>query len=133
MGAESRRLAAKADTDEFNDLVVLPPYPRVMGTDVPEFAIDKTVELDRVDFIDEYLDSCTTIALQCAVNMTDGDIFTVGYDGYPGNILSEKEVALTHENKTIFEAFQQRNRHKLKSLTPSLYKELEVTSIYQYI
>lgn len=133
VGAESRRLAAKADTDEFNDLVVLPPYPRVMGTDVPEFAIDKTVELDRVDFIDEYLDSCTTIALQCAVNMTDGDIFTVGYDGYPGNILSEKEVALTHENKTIFEAFQQRNRHKLKSLTPSLYKELEVTSIYQYI
>lgn len=133
VGTEGRRLASQVDKETFNGIVILPPYPRAMGTEVPEFAENATVELDAVEFVNGYLDSCTTIALQCALNITDGDIYTIGYDGYPGNILSEKEVSLTHENKTIFEAFQSKTNHKLKSLTPSLYKELEVISLYQYI
>ena len=104
-----------------------------MGTEVPVYTKKSTVELTSVDFIDQFKDSVTTIALQLAINLTDGDIFVIGYDGYPGNVLSEKEVALTNENKTIFEAYQQTKGQQLKSLTPSLYKDLNVVSVYQYI
>ena len=67
------------------------------------------------------------------MNLTDGGIFVIGYDGYPGNVLSEKEVSLTNENKTIFNAFKEARGEQLKSLTPSLYRDLEVVSVYQYI
>ncbi len=133
VGNEGHRLTANVGADNFQGTCVLPPYPRTMGTEVPDYAEEHTVELASVDFIDEYKDSVTTIALQLAMNLTDGDIFVVGYDGYPGNVLSEKEVALTNENKTIFEAYYKSKGVQLKSLTPSLYKDLEVVSIYQFI
>jgi 4-hydroxy 2-oxovalerate aldolase len=133
VGNEGRRLTANVGENKFKGTCVLPPYPRTMGTEVPAYAKKSTVELTSVDFIDQFKDSVTTIALQLAINLTDGDIFVIGYDGYPGNVLSEKEVALTNENKTIFEAYQQTKGQQLKSLTPSLYKDLNVVSVYQYI
>ena len=104
-----------------------------MGTEVPEYAEDVTFELEEVSFTSEYKDSVTTIALQLALQLTDGDIYVVGYDGYAGNVLSEKEVALTSENKAIFNAYKQVKGQVLKSLTPSVYKELIVESVYQFI
>ena len=103
-----------------------------MGTEVPAYAEKNTLELPSVDFTSEFKDSVTTIALQTALNLAS-DIYVVGYDGYPGNVLSEKEVALTHENKTIFEAYAKAKGETLKSLTPSLYKDLIVESVYQFI
>ena len=67
------------------------------------------------------------------MTLTEQNIYVVGYDGYPGNILSEKEVALTNENKAIFTAYQIFRKSALKSLTPSIYKELDVKSVYQFI
>ena len=142
VGTESRRMAANVtnpnvnanpNEDWFKDAVILPPYPRTMGTEVPAFAEKHTYELPSVDFINDYKDSSTTIAFQQALAIASGEIYTVGYDGYPGSVLSEKEMALTHENKTIFEAFAKANGGTLKSLTPSLYKELQVVSVYQFI
>lgn len=89
-----------------------------MGTEVPAYAKKSTVELTSVDFIDQFKDSVTTIALQLAINLTDGDIFVIGYDGYPGNVLSEKEVALTNENKTIFEAVSADKRAAVEVTDP---------------
>ena len=133
VGTESRRMAANVKAEGFKDAVILPPYPRTMGTEVPAFAEEHTYELPSVDFINDYKDSSTTIAFQLALAITSGEIYTVGYDGYPGSVLSEKEMALTHENKTIFEAFAKANGGTLKSLTPSLYKELQIVSVYQFI
>lgn len=133
VGTEGRRLSVNVDNEQFDDIAILPPYPRTMGTEVPEFASKNTYELKSVDFIDGYFDSCTAIALQTAMTLSSGEIYVVGYDGYPGNILSEKEMVLTNENKSIFEAFKTQTGDRLKSLTPSLYKELEVNSVYQYI
>lgn len=142
VGTESRRMAANVtnpnvnanpNEDWFKDAVILPPYPRTMGTEVPAFAEKHTYELPSVDFINDYKDSSTTIAFQLALAIASGEIYTVGYDGYPGSVLSEKEMALTHENKTIFEAFAKANGGTLKSLTPSLYKELQIVSVYQFI
>lgn len=133
VGNEGHRLTANVGAERFQGTCVLPPYPRTMGTEVPPFAVNNTVELPFIDFAEQYKDSVTTIALQLAMNLTDGEIFVVGYDGYPGNILSEKEMALTNENKTIFNAFKRVRGKHLKSLTPSLYKELKVVSVYQFI
>lgn len=133
VGNEGRRLTANVGADKFNGTCVLPPYPRIMGTEVPAYAEAHTVELASIDFTDQFKDSVTTIALQLAMNLTDGEIFVLGYDGYPGNILSEKEVSLTFENKIIFEAFKNVKGEQLKSLTPSLYKDLNIVSVYQYI
>jgi 4-hydroxy 2-oxovalerate aldolase len=65
--------------------------------------------------------------------ISDGQLFLVGYDGYLGSVLSEKEVTLTSENSTIFKAYKHSQGRELISLTPSLYKELTVKSVYQYI
>ena len=89
--------------------------------------------MKEIAFTDQFKDSVTTIALQLALDLSDGDIFLVGYDGYPSNVLSEKEVDLTNENKTIFRAYEEAREKKLQSLTPSLYKDLEIVSLYQFI
>ena len=133
VGTEGRRLATNVQHEGFTDSVILPPYPRTMGTEVPEFAKAATFELEKITFIEDYLDSSTTVAVQTALNLSDGEIYSVGYDGYPGSVLSEKEMALTNENRAIFQAFKNVAGAKLVSLTQSLYKELEVKSIYQFI
>lgn len=133
VGNESRRLNETVGAARMDGICVLPPYPRTMGTEVPEYAENITFELKEVAFTNEYKDSVTTIALQLALQLTDGEIYVVGYDGYAGNVLSEKEVALTTENKTIFNAYAQAKGETLKSLTPSIYKELIVESVYQFI
>lgn len=133
IGSESRRLSMNVDSDTFDDVCVLPPYPRVMGTEVPPFANDKTFELSEVVLSTDYKDSVTTIALQLAKQLSVGKIYMVGYDGYAGNVLSDKEASLTNENKSIFSSFLDFYGEKLKSLTPTIYKELHVESVYQFI
>lgn len=133
VGSESRRMAKNVKSVGFKDIVILPPYPRTMGTEVPVFAEKNTFELKAIEFINDYKDSSTTIAIQTAFNICEGKLYCIGYDGYPGSVLSEKEMALTHENKAIFEAVAAVIDKKLTSLTPSLYKELEVVSVYQFI
>lgn len=133
VGNESQRLTANVGKEKYNGVCILPPYPRVMGTAVPEYAETSTYELPKIDFIDEFKDSVTTIAVQLGLNLTGGEIYLVGYDGYPGNVLSEKEVTLTHENNEIFSAYAKARGSHLKSLTPSIYKTLDVVSVYQLI
>ena len=109
------------------------PFPRKMGTEVPDFAEDSTFELKDIAFTKDYLDSCTAIGLQIALDLEAKDIFVIGYDGYKGEVLSEKEMDLTNENRTLFTGFVSYFDKPLISLTDTLYKELEVKSIYQYI
>lgn len=133
VGNEGRRLTSNIGPDNFDGTCILPPYPRTMGTEVPSYAENNTFELSSIDFTNEYKDSVTTVALQTSLQLSKGDVYMVGYDGYPGNILSEKEMDLTHENITIFEAFKKFTGKEIKSLTPSLYKELIIESVYQFI
>ncbi len=133
MGSEAKRLSKNLLTEEFEGTCVLPPYPRKLGTDIPAFAEERTYELSSIVFTKEFQDSCTTLAIQTALCLSDGNIYVIGYDGYPGNVLSEKEVALSNENMTLFKDYEQFKGMKMKSLTPSLYPELEVESVYQFI
>lgn len=133
VGSEGHRLTQQIGDGELSGLCILPPYPRTMGTEVPDYAKDLTFELPAISFTDQYKDSVTTIALQLAMMLTDGEVYLVGYDGYSGNILSEKEMSLTNENKVIFTAYCEVCGKKLKSLTPTIYKEVEMVSVYQFI
>ena len=130
VGKEAKRLKANVKACDYKGICILPPYPRKLGTDVPSFARETTFEIDSIRFTENYPDSCTTLAIQSAINMSSENIFVIGYDGYPGSILSEKEVALTNENKTLFSDYEKACGKKLISLTPSLYHELDVESLY---
>ncbi len=133
VGNESHRLTATIGSHPFNDICILPPYPRTMGTEVPQYAHDKTYELPVISFTKDFSESVTSVAIQLALQLTNGEIFLVGYDGYPGNVLSEKEVSLSHENNTIFLNYKNATGKQLKSLTPSLYQHLNIVSIYQLL
>lgn len=132
VGNEVKRMAANMKPEDYNGSCILSPYPRKMGTAVPAFAETNTYELKKMDF-PLYGDSCTAIALQLASDLEAEAIYVVGYDGYKGNILSEKEMELTNENRELFRNFQSRTGKRLITLTPSLYSDLAVQSIYQYL
>ncbi len=133
IGKEAKRLAKNVCANEYKGQCVLPPYPRKLGTEVPDYAKKSTFELQSIDFTQNYADSCTTLAIQTALNISSNNVYIVGYDGYPGSVLSEKEVALSNENMTLFHDYEQSKGVKLISLTPSIYPELVVKSVYQYI
>ena len=132
VGSEAKRLRKNVETESFIDTCILPPSPHTMGTDVPEFCEKRTFELLPITFTDSYLDSCTTLAIETARLISD-NIFIVGYDGYAGQVLSEKEAVLTMENRSVFEAYTLYANKALVSLTPTLYDSLNVQSIYQFI
>lgn len=132
VGNEGRRLMATVGAT-VRGVCILPPYPREMGTEVPTSVQAQTYELPQVDLTETYRDSVTTIALQLALGLTEGKVYVVGYDGYPGNVLSEKEMSLSHENQTIFAAYRAKTGKTLKSLVPTLYKSLAVESVYQFL
>ncbi|MCF0193576.1 MAG: hypothetical protein HUK00_00135 [Bacteroidaceae bacterium] len=133
VGSEAKRMTQTVRAEQFDGIVVLPPYPRTMGTDVPSYAENSTYELPEIAFSKEYLDSCTAISLKVSIEMQAKRTYIVGYDGYRGGVLSEKEMELTNENRTLFDAYKQFTGVSLVSLTPSIYTSLEVKSIYQFI
>lgn len=133
IGNEAKRLAQNTQGADFAAQCILPPYPRKMGTEVPEYLKAVTSELPSIQFANAHDDSCTALAIQLALDLSEGDIFVAGYDGYPGGVLSEKETALTTENRELFDSYAQYTGRPMRSLTPSLYKGLEISSLYQYI
>lgn len=133
VGNEAKRMNKNISKKEFKGTCLLAPYPRIMGTEVPAYAEKQTYELEAITFTLSYLDSCTTIALQAAIVMDAKEINIVGYDGYKGEVLSEKEMELSNENRALFEDIVSIDGIKVRSLTPTLYKSLKVESIYQYL
>ena len=133
VGNEGKRLVDNINVETFRDICILPPYPREMGTDVPSKVSNSTYELADVDVIGKYKDSCTTIALQLANNISMNEVYLVGYDGYMGGSLTEKEITLNKENAEIFNIFLQNTERNLISLLPSQYGDLKVESVYTKI
>lgn len=132
VGSEGRRLSNIFSKEKkFNGICILPPFPRKMGTDVPSFVNDFTYELDSIDFTGSFTDSCTSIALQLAINLNAKSIYLVGYDGYSDGVITAKESDLYKENELIFELFLKHTKQKLISLTPTVYKNLQTKSVYQ--
>lgn len=130
VGNEGRRLERVLDDlANFNGQCVLPPYPRKMGTYVPKSVIDKTYELDKIDFTDRMQDAHTTIALQVVKNLNAKEVFLVGYDGYSSDNVSKKELELINENEYLFD-LAKRNFSKFISLSKSSYNINSSSNIF---
>lgn len=133
VGSEARRMESVLHATDYKGSCILAPYPRQLGTEVPKYAEETTYELSAITFTSHYTDSCTAIGLQTAIELGAKDIALIGYDGYSGGILSEKEADLTRENRFLFEAFQANIQSHVFSFTPTLYESLKTESIYKYL
>lgn len=133
IGSEGKRFVQNVGAKNPKAICVLAPFPRVMGTDVPPLVEEQTFELDKIDFTEKYMDSCTAIALQLSFHLCTDCVYISGYDGYPDGIVSEKERSLSQENISLFSDFVKNKGTFLFSLTPTLYEELPVQSIYQFV
>lgn len=133
IGNEGERIKSQYDGfSSFSGKCVLPPYPRRMGTEVSEYLYDKTYELESFSFTKEYPDSCTSLALQIALDLEAENIYIIGYDGYPDGFKSLKDKELTEENMVILDVFTDFYNGKIVSLTPTEYN-LKEESLYQYL
>jgi 4-hydroxy 2-oxovalerate aldolase len=114
---------------DFLGTCILPPYPREMGTYVPPSVVDRTSELENVDFTKMKVYSHTSLAIQTAINLGAQSIFIAGYDGYSGDKIAEKEQELFIENENLFHEAELKGI-EFFALTPSKYKNLKAKSVY---
>jgi 4-hydroxy 2-oxovalerate aldolase len=133
VGNEGNRLTTVfKNIEDFKGVCILPPFPRKMGTFVPEKLVSKTKELSEVNFTNLLNDSHTAIALQTAINLGVSNCFIVGYDGYANENIGNKEQELFVENETLFGNAQEKGM-VLTALTPTRYRNLNADSVYAKI
>ncbi len=109
---------------------ILPPYPRKMGTFIPEGVIKSSYELENVNFTDKFKDSHFALALQTSLEFKVENVYLVGYDGY-GENMGVKEVELSAENQYLIDKFQETGV-SLVALTETKYN-LQKQSVYSYL
>lgn len=131
VGNEGHRLEKVfADFDPDRISCVLPPYPRKMGTYVPEKLLGKSYELTDVTFSDLYQDSHTALALQIALELSVSTLYIAGYDGYDG-LIGENERMLTQENEYLLSRIVDNNRQmEVATITATKYKGVKNLSVY---
>lgn len=128
VGNEGHRLEDVFANKNIKGKCILPPFPRTMGTYVPSQLKEKSYELAKVDFTENFKDSHTALALQSILELGLKEVYCVGYDGYEGNI-SKKEQELFLENEYLFCLIKPKLLN-LISLTETNYAELSSSSVY---
>ncbi len=111
---------------------ILPPYPRKMGTYVPNEVIDKTSELLEINFTDKFKDSHFALAIQTAIELGVEQIYLVGFDGYSENV-SLKEIELAEENEFLMLKINEIKNISIEAITPTKYKVINHKSIYSFL
>ncbi|MFD2518540.1 aldolase catalytic domain-containing protein [Salinimicrobium flavum] len=115
-----------------NKLVVLPPYPRTMGTYIPKKLEEVAYQLNEINFTDKFHESVTSLAIETALKLGVEKFFFVGYDGYTGAIKTQ-ELELFNENEYIFHSLKNNREFTPISLTPTQYDNLETQSVFALI
>lgn len=113
-------------------ICVLPPFPRKMGTYIPEKMVHHAFELESNHFTEKFIDSHTAIALQVILDLKMESFYVVGYDGYSSGLLDNKSQELLAENDFLFDAIRSQGLEGI-SLTPTIYNSLINKSIYSLI
>lgn len=130
VGNEGYRLEKVFDgKSKINIPCIIPPYPRKMGTYIPE-NIKSAYELEKIDWIDKWKDAHTAIAISTALELDAENIFFIGYDGYVNENITIKEQQLIVENEYFFN--QLKNIVNFCSLSNTNYN-MNVKSIYKQI
>jgi 4-hydroxy 2-oxovalerate aldolase len=132
VGNEGHRLEEVfGNTGNINGKCILPPYPRKMGTYIPEALINKSYELHSISFADKLKDTHSALALQTAIELGVTKVYVVGYDGYYGASIGQKEQEFFQENEYLFEKAKLAGLECL-SLTPTKYKSILQDSLFAY-
>jgi len=133
VGNEGHRLESVLNNlSNFNGVCILPPYPRNMGTYVPQKVKEKTFELEAVNITDKFKDAHTALALQIVKNIGAKELLVVGYDGYKDTVITEKEKNLNGENTYLFINIKEQVK-SVTSLVPTYYSFFDVKSLYEMI
>ena len=133
VGNEGLRLSeAFEKMGNFEGSCILPPFPRKMGTFVPEKIRQKCFELKDISFTSAVNDSCTVLALQTALELGVRNIYFAGYDGYDVSNIRSKDQELFIENEGLFENILAKGV-SLESITATKYKNLTQGSIFAYL
>lgn len=132
-GNEGIRLSKVfTEVSKFKGTCLLPPFPRKMGTYVPDAMLEFATELPEVSFTHLLNDSHTAVAIQTAINLGAKKCYVIGYDGYNNSAVGNKEQELFIENETLF-ADARNQGIELISLTTTRYKNLISDSIFAHI
>ncbi|WP_028981492.1 aldolase catalytic domain-containing protein [Sporocytophaga myxococcoides] len=111
---------------------VFPPYPRQMGTYVPEKIKDKSYQLKSIDFKNPFNDAPLAIALQIALQKTGiSEVILLGFDGYHETL--SQNVELRDETQSIINSFKTYTDIELVSFTPTHYNNIKTKSIYAFL
>ncbi|WP_421874976.1 aldolase catalytic domain-containing protein [Marinoscillum sp.] len=133
IGNEGYRLESIFNNQEFTNksFCLLPPYPRKMGTYLPEIFKERSYEIESINFVEDYEDSHTSLAIQIAIELQAKNLYIAGYDGYPNTMINTKEQELFLENQRLFDLASE-HIEKIVSLSPTKY-DIKTTSIYSLI
>lgn len=133
VGNEGHRLEdVFGDASAVKGKCILPPYPRKMGTYIPEKLIGRAYELKNVAFTEVLQNTHTALAIETARELGLKNIYVVGYDSYSGTGLGEKELDFITENEFLFQRAKECDM-ELVSLTSSNYKNLVQKSLFSFI
>lgn len=134
VGAEGKRLEKNTPNGSFTNHYILPPPPHKITPYIPEGLIDQCLELNSTIFSKENCDAHLAVTLQAGIELGGKEIFLIGFDGYTATELNEREAFLMHENQLIFDHFlHTQHKIQMKSLSPTTYENIAVTSIYAMI
>ena len=133
VGVESDILLDQIDfSNELPSVCVFPPYPRKMGVSISPQIKEISKELESIEFTSSSTDSPFVVALQTAINLGVNEIFLIGFDGYSAG-LNKNQFVLAQENQNIINDIVKNTNICIKSLSPTKYGNIQLTSIYSLI
>jgi len=133
VGNEGHRMEEVFKGELPNDAIcVLPPFPRKMGTYIPNLLSNSSYELTDINFTNSFKDSHSAIALQLCLEISPKKVYLVGYDGYSEMPIGQKEQELYLENEYLFEKIKD-YKLRLISLTPTSYTKIIHESIFSLL
>ena len=130
VGSEKDKLERRfEDLSELKFPCIFAPYPRKMGTFLPEGIEDYAKELRQINFVKGFDDSLLAMAIQAAIDLGADKAYLVGYDGYEGQI-SKAQFRIARENQSIIDAATNGDAIDLVSCSNTNYENIEKSSIY---
>lgn len=133
VGFESDKLVKQiGDFTKIEQTCIYPPYPRPMGTTIPDEIQQLAKELEAISFTNATSDSPMALAIQAALDLGAKEIYLVGFDGYDVNI-DQNQFVIAHENQEVINDAVNISGVVVKTFTPTKYKNIEVLSIYSFL
>jgi 4-hydroxy 2-oxovalerate aldolase len=111
-----------------NILGVLPPFPRKMGTYIPDFLKNRAFELSDIRFKGPAAENVTATVLELCYSLSPTGVKMIGYDGYTGDV-TENQMELFNENQVLLNEVRDLG---IVSFTPTQYKNIDQSSIYRF-